>query len=166
MGGLVYLGGDMDALLETMQRLIGLRVNRISEKCILPKRMSKQAAGLDIFACLDEDMIIKPLERCLVPTGFCMELPAGLEAQIRPRSGLAWKHGITVLNSPGTIDSDFRGQVKVMLINLGNESFTVKHGERIAQMIIAEYADLRVVEVDELSSTERGTGGFGSTGLK
>lgn len=154
----------MDDLLDTMRRMIGLRVKRINDKCTLPQRMSEQAAGLDIFACLDEDVVIGPLRRCLVPTGFCMELPVGVEAQIRPRSGLAWKHGVTVLNSPGTIDSDYRGEVKVTLINLGDKDFVIEHGMRIAQMVIAEHEPLKVVEVEELNSTGRGTGGLGSTG--
>lgn len=155
----------MEEFTEVSRELDGLRIKRINENCILPKRMTESAAGLDIFSCTNDFIIIKPLERCLVPTGFCMALPQGLEAQIRPRSGLALKYGITVLNSPGTIDFDFRGEVKVVLINLGSDDFIIGHGMRIAQMVIAKYEPLKVIEVDELNKTERGSGGFGSTGL-
>ena len=119
---------------------------------------------MDLRADLNEDIILKPLERALIPTGLRLELPIGYEAQVRPRSGLAAKHGITVLNSPGTIDADYRGEIKIILVNLSNENFTIKHGERIAQMIIAKHEAVVFCEVSEVSKTERGEGGFGHTG--
>ena len=130
----------------------------------LPAYETIASAGMDLRADLNEDLVLKPLERVLIPTGLKIELPIGYEAQVRPRSGLAAKHGITVLNSPGTIDADYRGEIKVILVNLSNENFTIKHGERIAQMIIAKHETVTLCEVSELSRTERGKGGFGHTG--
>ena len=130
----------------------------------LPHYQTDGAAGMDLRAHLTESLSLKPLERVLVPTGLFIELPQGLEAQIRPRSGLAFKHGLTVLNSPGTIDADYRGELKVLLVNLSNEPFVVQNGERIAQLIIATYVRANWEEVKELSVTERNEGGFGSTG--
>jgi len=130
----------------------------------LPNYQTDGAAGMDLRASLTEALTLKPLERILVPTGLLIELPQGLEAQIRPRSGLAFKHGITVLNSPGTIDADYRGELKVLLVNLSNEPFVIQNGERIAQLIIATYVRSHWEEVKELSVTERNDGGFGSTG--
>ena len=130
----------------------------------LPKFETALAAGADLRAALDEDMTLAPGARALVPTGFAMALPAGYEAQIRPRSGLAYKHGITCLNTPGTIDADYRGEVKVLLINHGLEDFTITHGERIAQMVIAPITQPAFVSVETLDDTARGEGGFGSTG--
>ena len=130
----------------------------------LPSYETAAAAGMDLRANLDEPIVLKPLERALVPTGLYMEIPVGFEAQVRPRSGLAAKKGITVLNSPGTIDADYRGEVKVILVNLSNENFIVNDGERIAQLVIAAHAQAEWVEVNELSETDRGAGGFGSTG--
>ncbi|MDR2906889.1 MAG: dUTP diphosphatase [Bacteroidales bacterium] len=130
----------------------------------LPSYETIGAAGMDLRANLSEDVVLKPLERALIPTGLRIELPIGYEAQVRPRSGLAAKHGLTVLNSPGTIDADYRGEIKVILVNLSNENFTIKHGERIAQMIIAKHETAVLVEVAELSQTQRGEGGFGHTG--
>ena len=121
---------------------------------------------MDLRANLDSPITLKPLERTLVPTGLFLELPVGYEAQIRPRSGLAFKNGLTVLNSPGTIDADYRGEVKVILVNLSNEEFTIQNGERIAQMIISKHEQAEWVEVEQLLETERGAGGFGSTGKK
>lgn len=132
----------------------------------LPSYESKEAAGMDIRAAVEENIILKPGERKLIPTGFQMALPEGYEAQIRPRSGLAYKNGITMLNSPGTIDSDYRGEVKVLAINHGSEPFTVSKGDRIAQMVIAPVYQPAIEEVDELPATNRGDGGFGSTGVK
>jgi len=132
----------------------------------LPAYETEASAGMDLRADLNEDVILKPLERALIPTGLKIELPIGYEAQVRPRSGLAAKHGITVLNSPGTIDADYRGEIKVILVNLSNENFTIKHGERVAQMIIAKHETAVFSEVSELSQTERGEGGFGHTGKK
>ena len=133
-------------------------------KNALPRYESAQAAGMDIRTSITEPVTLQPLERKLFPTGLFMELPAGYEAQIRPRSGLAMKHGITVLNTPGTIDADYRGEVGVILVNLSNEAFTIEPGERIAQMVIARHEQPEVVEVTELSETERGAGGFGHSG--
>ena len=130
----------------------------------LPNYQTDGAAGMDLRASLTEALTLKPLERILVSTGLFIELPQGLEAQIRPRSGLAFKHGITVLNSPGTIDADYRGELKVLLVNLSNEPFVIQNGERIAQLIIATYVRGHWEEVKELSVTERNDGGFGSTG--
>lgn len=132
----------------------------------LPGYETVSAAGMDIRAALEEEIVIKAGERVLIPTGLQMALPQGYEAQIRPRSGLAIKHGITMLNSPGTIDADYRGEVKVIAINHGNQDFVVNHGDRIAQMVIAPVVQLPVKEVSELGETERGAGGFGSTGVK
>ncbi|MBN9673076.1 dUTP diphosphatase [Roseibium aggregatum] len=130
----------------------------------LPAYQSEQAAGLDLLAAVDAPVTLKPGDRALVPTGLAMALPSGFEAQVRPRSGLAAKHGVTVLNTPGTIDADYRGEVKVILINLGDADFTVNRGERIAQMVIAPVVQADIQEVEALSDTTRGAGGFGSTG--
>ena len=132
----------------------------------LPAYATPLSAGVDLRANLDGALVLKPLERALVPTGLYMQIPEGYEGQVRPRSGLAAKHGITVLNTPGTIDADYRGEIKVILVNLSNEPFTIEPGERIAQMVFArcEQAEWEVVE--SLDETERGEGGFGSTGRK
>lgn len=131
----------------------------------LPDYKTAASAGMDLQASLDEAVVLKPLERILVPTGLYIALPVGYEAQVRPRSGLAVKKGITVLNSPGTIDADYRGEIKVVLANLSNEDFTIQHGERIAQMIIAQHEKVNWMTVSQLKETERGDGGFGSTGV-
>ncbi len=133
----------------------------------LPAYETAGAAGMDLRAAVpaDQPMILSPGKRALVPTGFIFEIPAGYEAQIRPRSGLAFKHGITCLNTPGTIDSDYRGEVKVLLVNLGDEDFVIERGMRIAQMVIAPVTQVSVHEVHETSETARGAGGFGSTGV-
>ncbi|MFN3130188.1 dUTP diphosphatase [Roseibium sp.] len=132
----------------------------------LPAYQSDLAAGLDLLAAVDDDLTLQPGNRALVPTGLAMALPAGYEAQVRPRSGLAAKHGITVLNTPGTIDADYRGEVKVILINLGDTAFEISRGDRIAQMVIAPVLQIEIQEVEILSETSRGTGGFGSTGQR
>lgn len=129
-----------------------------------PSYATEQSAGMDLRANLEAPIALKPGERAIVPTGLYMALEAGYEAQVRPRSGLAFKHGITVLNSPGTIDADYRGEIKVILINHGQEIFEINDGERIAQMVIAKYEHINWKEVDSLESTERGAGGFGHTG--
>lgn len=129
-----------------------------------PKYETEQSAGVDLHANIDEEIILYPMERKLIPTGIFIELPKGYEAQIRPRSGLAAKHGITVLNSPGTIDADYRGEIMVLLINLSNEYFSVKPGMRIAQMVIARHEQANFLDFDVLSETERGDGGFGHSG--
>jgi len=131
---------------------------------VIPEYATTHSAGMDIRASLDATVILKPLERKLIPTGLFIELPEGFEAQIRPRSGLAIKKGITVLNSPGTIDADYRGEICVILINLSSEDFEINDGDRICQMVIASYARAEWSEVDELGETERGAGGFGHTG--
>ena len=130
----------------------------------LPAYQSDLAAGLDLCAAVEAPVRLAPGERALIPTGLAMALPTGFEAQVRPRSGLAAKHGITVLNTPGTIDADYRGEVKVILINLGETAFEVTRGERIAQMVIAPVLQAAISEVETLSETDRGAGGFGSTG--
>ena len=132
----------------------------------LPAYATEGAAGLDIRANINEPLILEPLERQLIPTGLFVAIPLGYEVQIRPRSGLAFKHGITVLNTPGTIDADYRGEIKVLLVNLSNTSFTIEPGERVAQMVLAKHETLSWKTTDILPSTERGAGGFGSTGLK
>ena len=131
----------------------------------LPRYSTEYSAGMDLRANLSDDLIIKPLQRALVPTGLFIELPEGYEAQIRPRSGLAIKSGITVLNTPGTIDCDYRGEVKVILVNLSDHDFTVHHGDRICQMVIAKYEKAELQQVDILSDSVRSDGGFGHTGV-
>jgi len=130
----------------------------------LPEYATPYSAGVDLRAYIDNPITLKPLERTLVPTGLYLELPQGYEAQIRPRSGLAFKHGLTVLNSPGTIDADYRGEIRVILVNLSSEEFVINDGERICQMVIAEHAQVMWEEVDAINETERGAGGFGHTG--
>ena len=132
----------------------------------LPEYATPQSAGLDLRANIEEPIILKPGTRVLIPTGLYMELPVGYEAQIRPRSGLALKKGITVLNSPGTVDADYRGEIGVILINLSNEPQTIEPAERICQMVIAKHEQPTLIEVEELSTTERGAGGFGHSGVK
>ncbi len=132
----------------------------------LPAYATEQSAGMDLRANLDESIVLKPLERRLIPTGLHIALPEGYEAQVRPRSGLALKHGITVLNTPGTIDADYRGEIGVVLVNLSDKDFVVNDGERIAQMIIARYEKVVFSEVEVLDETERGEGGYGHTGVK
>ena len=132
---------------------------------VMPAYETINSAGMDLRAYLpDGELVIKPMQRALVPTGLFMEIPVGYEGQVRPRSGLAIKSGITVLNSPGTIDADYRGEVKVILINLSDVDFVIKSGDRIAQLVIAKHEQMEVVEVETLSETERGAGGFGHTG--
>ena len=132
----------------------------------LPHYETIASAGMDLRANISESRILKPLERSIVGTGLFIELPIGIEAQVRPRSGLAAKKGVTVLNTPGTIDADYRGEIGVILVNLSNEEFTINNGERIAQLVIAKHERAEWVEVEELSETDRGEGGFGSTGVK
>lgn len=132
----------------------------------LPSYETIASAGMDLRANLTEPIILQPLERTIVKTGLFIELPIGYEAQVRPRSGLAFKNGITVLNSPGTVDADYRGEIGVILVNLSNQGFEIQNGERIAQLIIAKHERANWIEVEELSETSRGAGGFGSTGVK
>ena len=132
----------------------------------LPEYATSQSAGMDLRANIEEPIILKPMQRMLVSTGLFMALPVGYEAQVRPRSGLALKHGITVLNTPGTIDADYRGEVKVLLVNFSDTDFVINDGERIAQMVIAKHETADFIEVEELDETERGAGGYGHTGVK
>ncbi|MGG1616858.1 dUTP diphosphatase [Paenibacillus sp. NRS-1782] len=143
-----------------------VEINRLggNEDIELPRKMSELASGFDLYAAVQEDLLLEPGKRCLVPTGLAIAMPAGLEAQIRPRSGLALKHGITCLNTPGTIDADYRGEIKVLLINLGEEPFTITRNERIAQMVFQTVPEVELKQVDRLSETVRGAGGFGHTG--
>lgn len=145
-----------------------IRINRISEitnDVSLPTYATHGSAGMDIYAAVEQDLVVKEGVTLLVPTGFSMEIPIGYEAQIRPRSGLALKHSIGLMNSPGTIDSDYRGEVKIVFTNFGKNDFIVQRGDRIAQMVIAKYERIEWVEADELSETQRGAGGFGHTGV-
>lgn len=139
-------------------------INRSKHK--LPTYETQLSSGMDLRANLEETIVLKPLERKLIPTGLFIALPPGYEAQVRPRSGLALEHGLTVLNAPGTIDADYRGEIGVVLVNLSNEIFEIVDGERIAQMVIAKHETVELLEVETLNETERGSGGFGSTGIK
>jgi len=146
--------------------LLRIRRTRPSTDLPLPRYETALAAGLDLRADLDEPLTLASLERLAIPTGLALEIPPGYEGQVRPRSGLALKHGVTCLNSPGTIDADYRGEVKVILANLSDTPFTVQRGDRIAQLVITAVAHVEVVLVDALAGSDRGTGGFGSTGAK
>ncbi|MCX8029329.1 MAG: dUTP diphosphatase [Brevinematales bacterium] len=145
--------------------MIELKVKILRKNSTLPKYQTESSAGLDLYACIDEDIVINPGEIKSIPTGISIELPDGYEAQIRPRSGLALNYGLTLPNTPGTIDPDYRGEIIVILMNLGKEPFIVKNGMRIAQMVISKFERVSIKVVDELSQTSRGTGGFGSTGI-
>jgi dUTP diphosphatase len=145
------------------QQLV-VRIMRVRKDAQLPKYMSEGAAGMDLAASLDADVVLEPGKRALVGTGIAIALPRGCEAQVRPRSGLAWKHGVTVLNAPGTVDEDYRGEVKVLLVNHGDEPFVVKSGERIAQLVIARVERVAFDEQASLDDTVRGAGGYGHTG--
>ncbi|MCE5256297.1 MAG: dUTP diphosphatase [Spirochaetaceae bacterium] len=138
----------------------------VAEGAIMPEYRSNGASGLDVHAFLEQPLVIKPGDWASVPTGIRMELPEGYEAQVRPRSGLALEHGITCLNSPGTIDSDYRGEIRVLLLNLGKDAFCLKNGDRIAQLVISQYTKVSLEKKLDISGTERGAGGFGSTGLQ
>ncbi len=143
-----------------------MRINIINRsKHPLPEYATPLSAGMDLRANIEEKRVLKPMQRCLIPTGLFIELPPGYEAQIRPRSGLALKHGISVLNSPGTIDADYRGEIGIILINLSNDDFIIEDGERICQMVIARHEQAEWVEVEQIDQTQRGSGGFGHTGL-
>ena len=144
-----------------------MKINIVNKsKHELPRYATSQSAGMDLRANLEQPILLKPLQRTLVKTGLFMELPIGYEAQVRPRSGLAFKKGITVLNSPGTIDADYRGEISVILVNLSDEEFVIEDGERVAQMVIAKHEQADWEVVVELVETKRGAGGFGSTGVK
>ena len=143
---------------------VTVRIRRLRDGIELPRYMSDLAAGLDLAAALDAPLTLAPMERTLVPTGIAIALPPGIEAQIRPRSGLAIKLGLTLLNTPGTIDADYRGEIRLIVINLGEEPVTIVSGERLAQMVVARFARVEWAEVENLDETKRGGGGFGSTG--
>ena len=143
-----------------------VQVVKAKKTAILPIYQTAGSAGADIHACLDEPIVLQPMERRRIPTGLAMAIPEGYEVQIRARSGLGFKHGITMVNGVGTIDSDYRGEFSVLLINLGQEPFTIEPGMRIAQMVLARYEQIDWQEVDDLDETERGDGGFGSTGVE
>lgn len=144
-----------------------MKINIINKsRHALPSYATALSAGMDLRANIEAPVTLAPLERRLIPTGIYIALPAGFEAQIRPRSGMATKHGITVINAPGTVDADYRGEIRVSLVNLSNEPFTIEDGERIAQMIVARHETVEWTEVDALNETERGAGGWGSTGTK
>jgi dUTP pyrophosphatase len=141
-------------------------IKRLKKEVIsLPEYMTQGSSGMDLFASLDEEVTLQPGERKMIPTGISLAIPEGFEGQIRPRSGLAIQRGITILNAPGTIDSDYRGEIKVLLINLGSEPYTVKNRDRIAQLVISPVSRANLVEVEELPSSERQEGGFGHTGI-
>jgi len=142
-----------------------LKIVRLRKNAVLPRYMSAGAAGCDLSACMEEPIELLPGQRAAVPTGLSLAIPPGFEGQVRPRSGLARRHGLTVANAPGTIDSDYRGEVQVLLINLGQESVRIGSGDRIAQLVIAPVAQLAFEEVSELEESARGSGGFGSTGI-
>ena len=144
---------------------VGIKRLAHAQDLALPHYATKGAAGLDLIAAIDEEIELLPGQRMAVPTGIAIELPLGWEAQVRPRSGLALKHGITCLNSPGTIDSDYRGEIKAILINLGAQVFVIQRGHKIAQMVIAKHEQAELVELENLSDSDRGAGGFGSTGM-
>ncbi len=148
-------------------RSVAVKVKRLphAEGIELPSYATEHSSGLDLRAAVEEPLLLKPMERALIPTGLIVEIPEGYEGQVRPRSGLAVRHGITVLNSPGTIDADYRGEVKVVLINLGGEPFTIKRGDRIAQLVISPVVKAVLEEVQDITATARGGGGFGSTGI-
>ncbi len=141
-----------------------IQIKKLREDAVLPRYMTELAAGMDICALVDEEMLLKPGERCLVPTGLAFSIPAGFEIQVRPRSGLAIKHGIALVNSPGTIDADYRGEVRIIMINHGDDEFVIQSGDRIAQLVVATVCQAVLEEVDELDDTARGAGGFGHTG--
>ena len=143
-----------------------IQIKKLSNEVLTPKYETSGSSGMDIAAYIERDIIINPGEKALIPTGFSLSVPRGYEVQIRPRSGLAVKKGVTVLNTPGTIDSDYRGEIKVILINFSKNEFTVKSGERIAQMVVCPVEQVSVQEVNELYETDRGSSGFGSTGTK
>ncbi len=141
-----------------------LQIKKLHPAAKLPRYMTDLAAGMDVCAVLDDDVVLQPGNRVLVPTGLAFAIPAGYEVQVRPRSGLAIKHGISMVNSPGTIDADYRGEIRIILINHGEEPFTISSGDRIAQLVVAPVCQAELLEVEDLSETARGAGGFGHTG--
>lgn len=146
-----------------MEIVVKVKLTGTDDPMFVPETQTSGASGSDLRACVDHELVIKPYERALIPTGISIAVPRGYEAQIRPRSGLAYKHGVTLLNTPGTIDSDYRGEIKVILINLGDTDFIVKRGDRIAQMVFSKCENPSIERVNQLDETDRGEGGFGST---
>ena len=166
MGGELHSQAIDSHLREGMESIrVPIKRLRTDRTVLLPQYMTEGASGMDLFACIDSDIILEPGERRLIPTGVAIAIPEGFEAQVRPRSGLAVRHGIGLVNSPGTIDSDYRGEIAVLLINWGGNSFTVRDGDRIAQMIICRVSRANWQEIDELPETQRQGGGFGHTGI-
>ncbi|NTV92196.1 MAG: dUTP diphosphatase [Chlorobiaceae bacterium] len=145
--------------------MLKVKIVRLNEKALLPVYATTHAAGMDVAACLEEDVVVRPFETALIPAGFAIELPEGYEAQLRPRSGLALRHLISLPNTPATIDADYRGEVKIILINYGQEPFVVHHGDRVAQMVVAKVEKVFFDEVSSLASSSRADGGFGHTGI-
>lgn len=143
-----------------------VKVNRVKTTALLPKYMTAGAAGCDVFSCLETALVVEPGKRAAIPTGLTVEIPLGFEIQVRPRSGLSFKQGLTVVNAPGTIDSDFRGEVMVLVINLGEAPVTIQHGDRIAQFVLQSVEQIEWVESSSLQVSNRGVGGFGSTGVR
>jgi dUTP pyrophosphatase len=154
----------MEKIMDTLTRNTLVEIQMLPHAQGVPEYATEHSAGMDLIAAIMGDIILAPMERVLIPTGVIMVIPEGHEGQIRPRSGLAYKHGVTVLNTPGTIDADYRGELKVLLINLSNEPFTITAGMRIAQIVISPYTKAELYQVETLSETARGVGGFGSTG--
>jgi dUTP pyrophosphatase len=148
-----------------MPNNIHIPIQRLHPEALRPERQTAGAAGWDLHACLAEDQIIEPGGRAAIPSGWAVAVPQGYEIQVRPRSGLAWRQGVTVVNAPGTIDSDYRGEVKILLVNLGREAFRIRHGDRVGQMVLARVPAGILEEVETLEATDRGAGGFGHTGL-
>lgn len=146
--------------------MISIKVRKLHPSAQVPRYMSEGAAGCDVMACLESPRVLAPSSRDAIPTGLAVEIPLGYEIQVRPRSGLAFKQGLTVVNAPGTIDSDYRGEVKILVINLGTEPVTVQPGDRIAQLVLQRVDQMAFVEADTLGETARGVGGFGSTGVQ
>lgn len=145
---------------------VSINIVKLKEDAVIPNYQTEQAAGMDLHACINEPIVLQPLERVMIPTGFAIELPVGYEAQIRARSGMSIKYGITMVNGIGTIDADYRGEIGILTINLSNQPFTIEPEMRIAQMVIAKYECIDWNEVKFISETERGVGGYGSTGVK
>lgn len=143
---------------------MNIQITKLNEKALLPEYQTSDAAGMDLHACLDAPVTMQSMERRMIPTGLAIAVPTGYEAQVRARSGLSIKHGITTVNGVGTVDADYRGEIGVLLVNLGQEPFEITHGMRVAQMVIAKYEQAVWIETDSLDETERGAGGFGSTG--
>lgn len=146
--------------------MIQVKVTKLHEKALIPKYMTSGAAGCDAFSCLEAPLTIQTHERVAIPTGLAFEIPSGFEVQVRPRSGLAFKQGLTVVNAPGTIDSDYRGEIKILMIHLGEEPITIHPGDRIAQLVLQKVEQIEWVDAESLTDSQRGKGGFGSTGVK